>query len=52
MDQDYDCVHSSNPLCEYTFYGAACFPQTTKLGLDIYVDNYGSVDPDWMPIGC
>jgi hypothetical protein len=52
MDQDYDCVHSSNPLCEYTFYGAACLPQSTELGVDIYVDNYGSVEPGWTPLGC
>lgn len=52
MDQDYDCAHSSNPSCDYTFYGPACLPQSTELGLDIYTDNYGSVEPAWRPIGC
>ena len=52
MDQDYDCAHNSNPSCEYTFYGALCFPQSTELGVDIYTDNYGSIQPDWRPTGC
>jgi hypothetical protein len=52
MDHDYDCAHNSNPMCEYTFYGPLCFPQSTELGLDIYTDNYGSVEPDWRPTGC
>ena len=52
MDQDYDCPHNSNPNCEYTFYGPLCAPQSTKLGVDIYGDNYGAIDPDWRPSGC
>jgi hypothetical protein len=52
MDQDYDCVHNSNPGCEYTFYGPFCVPETTQLGTAIYTDNYGSFDPAWRPDGC
>lgn len=52
MDQDYDCAHASSPLCEYTFYGAACLPRATMSGLDIYRDGYGLVDPSWRPAGC
>jgi len=52
MDQDYDCTHNSNPMCSYTLYGAACLPKTSKLGIDIYGDNYGAVDRAWKPTGC
>lgn len=52
MDQDYDCAHNSNPTCEYTFYGRFCFPRSTRLGIDIYTGNYGSIEPDWRPSGC
>jgi len=51
-DQDYDCTHNSNPGCDYTFYGPACVPEATKSGVDIYVDSYGSYEPDWKPAGC
>jgi hypothetical protein len=52
MDQDYDCAHNSNPTCEYTFYGRFCFPQSTELGVDIFTDNYGPIEPEWRPSGC
>jgi hypothetical protein len=52
MDQDYDCPHNSNPACSYTFYGPACIPESTKLGVDIYMGNYGSYDATWKPTGC
>ncbi|HEY8430189.1 MAG TPA: hypothetical protein VIL20_17530 [Sandaracinaceae bacterium] len=52
MDHDFDCVHSSNPLCEYTFYGPFCIPRERKLGLDIYVEGYGDIEADWAPPGC
>ncbi|MFT3771402.1 MAG: hypothetical protein QM820_38805 [Minicystis sp.] len=52
MDQDYDCIHSSNPLCSYVTYGPLCFPKPSALGTDIYTETYGSFDPDWKPFGC
>jgi hypothetical protein len=52
LDLDYDCVHNSNPLCSYIFYGPLCAPQANKLGTDIYVQSYGSVDADFKPAGC
>jgi hypothetical protein len=52
MDQDYDCTHNSNPGCSYTFYGPACIPETTMVGVDIYTEGYGSYEADWKPSGC
>lgn len=52
MDQDYDCVHSSNPLCTYVTYGPYCLPQPSKLGTQVYVDSYGSFDEQWQPVSC
>jgi hypothetical protein len=52
FDHDYDCVHDSNPLCEYTFYGPLCAPESAQLGTDIYSEKYGNLDPDWRPSGC
>lgn len=52
IDHDFDCIHDSNPLCDYTFYGPACAPQTRRQGLEIYERNYGSVERDWAPAGC
>ena len=52
IDQDYNCTHDSNPLCEYTFYGPACAPETTELGVDIYGDGYGAVELAWSPTAC
>ncbi|HKE16489.1 MAG TPA: hypothetical protein VKB80_16565 [Kofleriaceae bacterium] len=52
MDHDYDCAHNSNPTCEYTFYGALCFPQSTELGTVIYTDKYGGFEPEFRPAGC
>ena len=52
MDQDYDCAHNSNPLCSYTTYGQFCFPETSKLGTDIYTDSYGSYGAVYSPASC
>lgn len=52
FDQDYDCVHNSNPTCSYITYGAACFPMASKTGVEIYGDTYGAVDLGWHPSGC
>jgi len=52
IDQDYNCTHDSNPLCEYTFYGPACAPETAKLGVDVYGDTYGVVSLDYWPSAC
>jgi hypothetical protein len=52
MDQDYDCVHNSNPTCDYTFYGPACAVKPTKPGVEIYDETYGNVDLAWKPSGC
>jgi hypothetical protein len=52
MDQDYDCVHSSNPLCSYITYGAFCLPQPSKLGTELCAAAYGDYEPSWKPTGC
>ena len=52
MDQDYDCVHNSNPSCDYVTYGTACFPEASKSGVDIYTARDGTIEPDWRPKGC
>ncbi len=52
MDQDYDCVHNSNPACSYTTYGQYCLPETAALGTDIYTNDYGSFEPTYKPAGC
>lgn len=52
MDQDYDCTHNSNPDCSYVTYGQLCFPESSKLGTDIYASSYGSFEPGWQPSGC
>lgn len=52
MDQDYDCVHASNPLCTYITYGPLCLPQPPALGTKVYTDSYGSFDPTWQPENC
>jgi hypothetical protein len=52
MDQDYDCVHNSNPLCSYTTYGKFCLPQSTMLGVDVYTKSYGSYGAGYVPTGC
>lgn len=52
MDQDYDCVHSSNPLCTYITYGPLCFPKASALGTEVYTQSYGSFDPGFQPAGC
>jgi hypothetical protein len=52
IDQDYDCVHASNPLCDYVTYGPACFPMASHSGVEIYAMNYGAIDLGWRPAGC
>ena len=52
IDQDYDCIHNSNPTCSYVTYGPACLPQPNKPGVDIYGEHYGVVDLTWRPTGC
>jgi hypothetical protein len=49
MDQDYDCVHNSNPLCTYVTYGPLCAPETSLLGTAVYTKSYGSFDPGFSP---
>jgi hypothetical protein len=44
MDQDYDCVHNSNPSCSYVTYGTLCTPQPSKIGLDLYESSYGPIE--------
>ncbi len=52
MDEDYDCVHNSNPACSYTTYGPACLPEASELGTAIYAQDYGDFDPAYKPSGC
>ena len=52
MDQDYDCTHNSNPLCEYTSYGPLCAPELSKLGIAIYTQKYGDYEATWLPADC
>lgn len=52
LDQDYDCVHDSNPDCAYVTYGALCFPQPSAKGTDIYAKTYGSYGAGYRPGGC
>jgi hypothetical protein len=52
IDQDYDCVHNSNPLCSYVAYGPLCAPQPSKIGVDLYTASYGALDASWQPDGC
>jgi len=49
MDQDYDCVHSSNPNCSYVTYGSFCLPQPSEKGANLFQKNYGAYDPTWAP---
>lgn len=52
FDQDYDCVHASNPLCSYITYGELCFPMSSMLGTELFIKNYGDFDAAWKPSGC
>jgi hypothetical protein len=52
MDEDYDCVHNSNPSCSYVTYGPLCLPEANKLGTELFTDNYGDFDAAWKPAGC
>jgi hypothetical protein len=52
MDQDYDCVHNSNPGCSYTTYGPLCAPEANLPGIQIYTNKYGDPGATWKPAGC
>jgi len=52
MDQDYDCVHASNPACSYVTYGPLCAPEPSRLGVELYESRYGAVEAAWQPSGC
>jgi hypothetical protein len=52
MDQDYDCVHNSNPSCSYVTYGPLCAPEAAKVGVDLYEGTYGTIESAWRPSGC
>lgn len=52
FDQDYDCVHASNPLCTYITYGNLCLPMSSLLGTELFTKNYGDFDEGWKPSGC
>jgi hypothetical protein len=52
MDQDYDCIHNSNPDCTYITYGPLCLPQASALGTAIYTKSYGDYGAGWRPAGC
>lgn len=52
IDQDYDCVHASNPLCTYVTYGPLCAPEAASVGEELYEARYGSIDAVWQPNGC
>jgi hypothetical protein len=52
VDQDYDCAHSSNPLCDYVLYGPLCAPAPSKAGTAIFAEKYGAFDPTWQPVDC
>ena len=52
MDQDYDCVHNSNPSCTYVSYGPACGLLPALTGTQIYAMGYGDFDPGWVPDPC
>lgn len=52
VDQDYDCVHASNPLCTYTLYGPLCLPKPSATGVAIYQQTYGDIAADYRPAGC
>jgi hypothetical protein len=52
MDQDYDCVHNSNPSCSYFTYGPLCSLKPMMLGTQIYKAAYGDYDGAWKPAGC
>ena len=51
MDQDYDCVHNSNPLCTYTTYGQLCSPEAAELGVAVYTGSYGT-GASYAPASC
>ncbi len=52
MDEDYDCVHNSNPICQYVTWGPACFPEASTLGTTLFMLHYGDDEPGWKPKGC
>jgi hypothetical protein len=52
MDQDYDCIHNSNPLCDYITYGPLCFPETQEVGTQVYLGSYGDYGASYTPKSC
>jgi hypothetical protein len=52
MDEDFDCVHNSNPSCDYTSYGPACALEPNLAGVAIWQMNYGDYQPGYKPAGC
>jgi hypothetical protein len=52
MDEDYDCIHNSNPLCSYITYGPLCLPEASALGTALFLASYGDYEPTWKPTGC
>jgi hypothetical protein len=49
IDQDYNCLHDSNPLCTYVTTGPLCLPQFPSLGIDFQESSRGRVERDWKP---
>ena len=52
IDQDYDCIHDSNPSCQYVIYGDTCALQASVLGSDLYTAQYGDFTANWVPDPC
>ncbi|MCC6214692.1 MAG: hypothetical protein IT376_07470 [Polyangiaceae bacterium] len=49
IDHDYDCIHASNPLCTYVYYGPLCSPQPSALGVEMYESKYPGNEPFAVP---
>ncbi len=52
FDQDYDCIHSSNPLCDYISYGPLCSLGASTSGVELFIMKYGDTHSEWRPAGC
>lgn len=52
FDQDYDCIHSSNPLCDYISYGPLCSLGASTSGVDLFTMKYGDTHAEWRPARC
>ena len=52
LDQDYDCLHASNPLCDYVTYGPLCAPGASTSGLALFTAKYGDPHAEWSPTSC